>query len=164
MVWKYYINKKNISHPVTAKVLDTENKSIIYVALPRSIEIYTIQICRTKWKRNMCIYEAKQILPLNIIHSQAKKLFLHMFDIVDSALSYERELIVCSFLKSTFLNEFCAGIRTTDKVTQKNYNKAKKNNNNDSYKMAAKDSRHKIFHQKWEKPLSRRNNSIKFGS
>ena len=32
------------------------------------------------------------------IHSHAKKLYLHMFDIVDTAISYERELVVCSFL------------------------------------------------------------------
>ena len=31
------------------------------------------------------------------IHSLAKKLYLHMFYIVDTAFSYEKELIVCSF-------------------------------------------------------------------
>ena len=33
------------------------------------------------------------------IPSHAKKLYLHMFDIVDTAFSYERELITCSFLQ-----------------------------------------------------------------
>ena len=33
------------------------------------------------------------------IHSRAKKLYPHKFDIVDTALSYGRELIVCSFLQ-----------------------------------------------------------------
>ena len=35
------------------------------------------------------------------IHSHVKKLYLHMFDIVDTAFRYERELIhvVCSFLQ-----------------------------------------------------------------
>ena len=44
----------------------------------------------------MCIYKAKQILPLNVkfyfnpVH--AKKLY-HVFDIVDTALSYERSFL-----------------------------------------------------------------------
>ena len=33
------------------------------------------------------------------IHSQAKKLYLRMFDLVDTTFSYEIELIVCSFLQ-----------------------------------------------------------------
>ena len=33
------------------------------------------------------------------IHSHAKKLYLHMFDKVNTVFSYERELIVCSFLQ-----------------------------------------------------------------
>ena len=33
------------------------------------------------------------------IHSYAKKLYLHMFGTVDTVFSYERELIVCSFLQ-----------------------------------------------------------------
>ena len=33
------------------------------------------------------------------IHSYAKKLYLHMSDIVDTAFSYDRKLIVCSFLQ-----------------------------------------------------------------
>ena len=33
------------------------------------------------------------------IHSHAKKLYLHMSDIVDTAFSYERELIICTFLQ-----------------------------------------------------------------
>ena len=51
----------------------------------------------------MCICKASQIPPLNVqfhfIHSHAKKLCLHMFDIVDTVFSYERELIVCSYMK-----------------------------------------------------------------
>ena len=34
-----------------------------------------------------------------LIHSHAKRLYIHMIDIVDAAFSYERELIVCSFLQ-----------------------------------------------------------------
>ena len=45
----------------------------------------------------MCIYRSWQILPLNVHFtsspSHAKKLYLHMFDMVDTAFSYERELI-----------------------------------------------------------------------
>ena len=41
----------------------------------------------------MCIYKAQMILPLNIqfssIHFHAKKLYLHMFDEVDTALGDE---------------------------------------------------------------------------
>ena len=33
------------------------------------------------------------------IHSHAKKLYLHMFDIVDTAFDFERKLIICSFLQ-----------------------------------------------------------------
>ena len=33
------------------------------------------------------------------IHFHAKKLYLHIFDTVDTAFNYERELIVCSFLQ-----------------------------------------------------------------
>ena len=32
-------------------------------------------------------------------HSYAKKLYLHMFDLVDTVFSYESELFVCSFLQ-----------------------------------------------------------------
>ena len=37
-----------------------------------------------------------------LIHSHAKKLYLHFFDIVDTAFSCERELIVCSFPQDFF--------------------------------------------------------------
>ena len=33
------------------------------------------------------------------IHLCAKKLYLHMFDIVDAAFILERELVMCSFLQ-----------------------------------------------------------------
>ena len=33
------------------------------------------------------------------IHFHAKMLYLHMFDIVDTVFSFERKLIVCSFLQ-----------------------------------------------------------------
>ena len=36
---------------------------------------------------------------LTAIHTFAKKLYLRVFDIVDTAFSSERELIVCSFLQ-----------------------------------------------------------------
>ena len=34
-----------------------------------------------------------------LIHSHAKKLYLNMFDMVDTAFSYEKEWIICSFLQ-----------------------------------------------------------------
>ena len=45
----------------------------------------------------------------SLMHSQAKKLHLHMFDKVDTAFSYERELNVCSFFKGkrSSLHLFC---------------------------------------------------------
>ena len=71
--------------------------------------------------------------------------------------------------KSFFPNVFGNEMLATDKVIQKNQNTAKKIENRIyNYKMAAKKtisiSRHKISDQKWEKPLSRRNFSLKFGS
>ena len=33
------------------------------------------------------------------MHSHAKKLYLHIFETVDTTFGYERELIVCSFLQ-----------------------------------------------------------------
>ena len=43
----------------------------------------------------MCIYEAQHIRQLNVtftsIHCHAKKMNLHMLDIVATALSYERK-------------------------------------------------------------------------
>ena len=36
------------------------------------------------------------------IHSHAKRLYFHIFDVVDTAFSYEKELIVCSFLEDFF--------------------------------------------------------------
>ena len=44
------------------------------------------------------MYKAKQIFPqFHFKPPHAKRLYLHMFDIVDTPFSYERELIVCSF-------------------------------------------------------------------
>ena len=66
------------------------------------------------WRYNNVIHGAitclcLQIFPLNIqfphstiIHNHAKKLYLHMFDRADTAVSYKRELIVCSFLQDFF--------------------------------------------------------------
>ena len=49
----------------------------------------------------MCIYSRYFHLTYNFtsIHSHAKKLYLHMFHIVDTVFSYVRELIVCSYLQ-----------------------------------------------------------------
>ena len=50
----------------------------------------------------MCIYKDWQILSLNYfisIQPHAKKVYLHMFDVVDTAFNYERELIFCLFLQ-----------------------------------------------------------------
>ena len=50
----------------------------------------------------MCINKAQDILPFDVqfhfnpLH--AKKMYLHMFDIVDTTFSYKIEWIVCSFV------------------------------------------------------------------
>ena len=54
-------------------------------------------------------------------------------------------------------------MRATDKVIQTNQNTAKNQNGKYNYKMAAK-KQFPSRDQKWEKPLSRKNFSLKFGS
>ena len=47
----------------------------------------------------MCIKAAGTSINMNVqFHSRAKKLYLHMFDMVNTAFSYERELNVCLLL------------------------------------------------------------------
>ena len=54
-------------------------------------------------KHSMYIYKAQQILPLHVQFNfnplHAKKLYLHMLDVVDTVFSHEWELIICAFLQ-----------------------------------------------------------------
>ena len=56
----------------------------------KKIESSFDMICKVTCKSSFIIFTS--------IHSYVQKVYLHMFNIVDTAYSYGRESIVCSFL------------------------------------------------------------------
>ena len=65
-----------------------------YAPIPKGTCILQYKVKRIKHSRYTCF----KMYNFTSIHSHAKTLYLHMFDTVDTAFSYERELIV-SFLQ-----------------------------------------------------------------
>ena len=70
----------------------------------KSVWVYTVHLLykvKMKYVHLQSIVDTS-IIHLTLMHSCAKKLYLHMFDVVDIAFSYEREFI-CLLNSAGFL-------------------------------------------------------------